>query len=168
MTNLRRRAGLLLVALGVLVLASTTYGVTSIVADRVTDVQTAGQDEAYLSLASSSSCDPGCTVDETTGGTSVLIVANRFEQRLDSVTVEVVGTSGSTVGADDLKTSPVDRLSPRGETGDSADVALRCAEANGEIEDDLDVDVRVEASGTDVSVEATTTLTGVDVDCPSN
>ena len=163
MSTFQRRLGLLVAAIGVLVLASATYGFGSIAADRIVNVQTASDETALLSIENVA--DDGITVRTATSGDAnqTLRLTNNFESDLDTLDVRITDVSGS-VAPGDLSVDVAERLG----TGETATVGLYCDGPNGVQSDGtVTVTVAISGSGDDISVETSETIAGVTVSCPT-
>lgn len=160
MDDFKRRLGLLLAAVGVLVLASATYGVSSIAADRIADVGTTSDDAAYLAIEEEGSV----TVDETRPpGALALTLTNGFDSPLNDLTATVVAVSGG-IDPGDLVVDAPESL----DVGTSGEVGLFCATESGvSSSGPVSVTVDIEGSGDGVSITTSETIDGVDISCPT-
>jgi hypothetical protein len=158
MEGMQRRVGLVLVAVGVILLATATYGFGSIVADRSVNVGVSSDNGAYLGIEETGAQEVNVS---TTPAPAVLDLTNNFESDLTQVTVEVSSTDGSTVLADDLEATGPSTL---GTTEGTKSVSLQCADASDAEEDNVRVTIDITASGSGVSVDTSEAVT-IDVDC---
>lgn len=161
MNDFQRRVGLLLAAVGVLVLASATYGVSTIAADRIADVGTASDDTAYLSIDEASSS----TVDGTSPGTAAraLTLTNEFQTALRTLEVSIVAVGGQLTPGDLALAAPESLTA-----GASGDVSIYCAAENGATSSGpISVTIDIEGSGDGATIATDETIDGVDVACPS-
>lgn len=145
-----RRLGLVLAAVGVLVLATATYGFGSIVADRTLSVTTENDDAAYLGYAHEDSI-----IVQSSSSTSAFSLTNQFNERLD-VTVSLDASTQeylSITGPATLETSAIESYE------------LQCDSV--ESTEPIDVTVNIEAAGDSTGFTMERTLQGVDIQCGS-
>lgn len=157
MEGMQRRVGLVLAALGVVLLATATYGFGSIVADRAVDVQTTPDSGAYLGISGAENT-PQVGPDSST---DVLTLTNNFQSDLTQVSVTISSVTADSVTAADLEADGPDTI----DTGKQGAASLRCADdSNVQESDGVDVTLAIAASGESVSVDTTETVR-VNVDC---
>ncbi|MFC7226407.1 hypothetical protein N0B31_03250 [Salinirubellus salinus] len=164
MKDLQRRAGLVLAAVGVLLLASATYGVTSLAADRAVDIGTASDDSALLSIddVGTGTVANGATEDDAV---TVLKLTNTFESPLDTLGVTIDSVGDTNVDRSDLSVTHPTSLG----TGSTESVGLYCSGSN-DVQSDgtTTVTFDIVGSGEGVSIETSEEVSGVEVDCPSS
>jgi hypothetical protein len=164
MNDFQRRAGLVLAAVGVLILASATYGVTSLAADRTVNIGTASDDTALLSI---DDVGDGAVTNAAAEGdaTTVVVLTNTFESSLDSVSVTIDSVDDANVSEGDLSVTHPTSLG----TGLTGSAGLYCTTTNGVQSDGTaSVTLVITGSGEGVSIETSEEVTGVTVDCPSS
>ncbi|WP_276260836.1 hypothetical protein [Haloglomus litoreum] len=157
MEGLRRRAGLVLIAVGVVLLATATYGFSSIAADRTVDVGTTPDSGAYLGITESGAGEVNVSRSPSP---DVLDLTNNFEGDLSRVSVAVASTDGTAVGPADLEATGPQSIA----VGATGSVSLQCASDSDAEEDAVTVTVEITATGEGVSVETSEAVT-LDVDC---
>lgn len=152
MDRFQRRLGILLAALGVVVLASATVGFTSVAVDRLADVTTASDQNANLGLVEND--DPSNATVTRSSPSDVLDVTNRFGQSLTDVSV-----TGNKSYLAVTEPASID-------SGATEVVTLSCASGASATPGEVAVALDVSVASSDESVSVTTTeVVTVDVDC---
>ena len=162
MSQFQRRLGLVVAAVGVLILASATYGFGAITADRMVDIGTADDQNALLGIEDMTSDQTVVDGIDANDPTPILELTNTFESNLDSVSVTVESVEG---GVDAENLSLVAPTSLGTGTENAETVGLYCAGENGAA-GTVDVTFDISGTGEGVSVETDQTVTGIGVECP--
>lgn len=162
MSQFQRRLGLLVAAIGVVVLASATYGFGAITADRVADIGTANDENALLGIEDVTSDETVVTSTQSNQPTPILELTNTFESDLDSVSVTVRTVEGD-VGAENLSLVAPSSLGTGSSNAEK--VGLYCTDENGAA-GTVEVTFDITGTGEGLSVETSQTVADIGVDCP--
>jgi hypothetical protein len=149
MSATTRRLGLVLVAAGVLLLATATYGFGSLVADRTLGVATSDDDEAYLQYDAADTL----VVDGTGSDPVAFTLNNTFDEPL-AANVTLSGPESGAVAVAGPENLPVD---------DAAAFSLSCSSTTTNTTTDLTVTVEAYGESTDVTMDRE--LTDVEIRC---